>query len=187
MNEPTPIEGERTTQHRVNIVGTIEIALAVLLFVLLLFPWVNVPAYGNTYGYELPTALRSFDKLDGNLKGIDKGSFNPFLLIYLLPIFVIALIVRQARHVQAHTLACAAGAVPIASIAYALGVAGTAVFPLLMPAAWVAMVSCVLLGSAALVGIHVGYDHDRALRARMAFGVLAAATPICYVIGWLNS
>lgn len=188
-NAPSPPEqSERDAriQRRVNLVGTIEIVLAVTLFILLAAPWVNVPAYGVTYGYELPRVLHSFDKLQGNLQGVTKSNFNPFLLIYLLPLFCLALMVREFRGNQAHTLAAAAGSVPIAAIAYAVGVAGTQVFPLLMPSAWAALGICVVLGSTALYGIRIGYGHDRALRARMAFGVLVAATPICLTLGWLN-
>ena len=183
---PEELARERRIQRRINIVGTVEIALAVILFILLAAPWVDVPAYGTTYGYDLPNVLHAFDKLDGNLKGIHKGNFNPFLLIYLLPVFCVALMVRELRGTQAHTLAAAAASVPVAAIAYAVGVAGLQVFPLLRIAAWAAIVICLILTGTALYGIRIGYGHDRALRARMAVGILGVATPVCYVLGWLN-
>jgi hypothetical protein len=162
----------------------VESVLALVLFLLWLAPWIEMPGSGTVYGYELPPALRSLDSLSQALNGNQTPRFNPFLLIYLLPVFCVATLLHEAFRIDPTLLASCAGTVPVASIAYAFGVVGSDIVPLLHPAAYVALGFSMLI---VLVSAFSDRDGDR-LPARnyAALAIFLLAVPICGVVGYAN-
>lgn len=168
-------------------------ALAMALLVLPFFPWVDSPLTGSARGYRLPRALRTVDELSAALNGDVAPRVNPFLLMYLLPLFAGQVFLSAFRRRETVVAIGLAGTVPIAAIAYAHALIGADLFSMLTPVAWLTLVVAtiaVLTGC----GVTLRPSHLRSdptlprfsLANAISMTVFVLAVLVCVLIGRHN-